>query len=128
MRKSRPRRHRLVPALILAGLLATASYAFTATNTVPGTNAGQGAQTISGYTVSNVTYDLDTSSGTAMVTGATFDLTPDAGGPPPTDVEARLTPTGTYVDCTNSAGTTWTCAFSGVTTQSMASLDVAAVQ
>jgi hypothetical protein len=128
MRKSRPRRHRLVPALILAALLATASYAFTATNTVPGTNAGQGAQTISGYTASNVTYDLDTSSGTAMVTGATFDLTPDSSGNAPTDVEARLTSTGTYVNCSNSSGTTWTCAFSGVTALSTASLDIAAVQ
>jgi hypothetical protein len=128
MRKSRPRRHRLVPTLILAALLATASYAFTAANTVPGSNAGQGAQTISGYTVSNVTYALDTSSGTAMVTGVTFDISPDSAGNPPTDVEARLTAAGTYVNCSNGSGATWTCPFSGVTALSTASLDIAAVE
>ena len=44
-------RSRTLGILIVAAALATGAYAFTATNTVPGSNAGSGGGTISGYTV-----------------------------------------------------------------------------
>lgn len=40
-------------------LLGGATFAVMAANTVPATNAGQGANEISGYTISNVTYGFD---------------------------------------------------------------------
>ncbi|HET7483566.1 MAG TPA: hypothetical protein VFK89_11980 [Actinomycetota bacterium] len=126
MRRIRIRKGRFVAPLMFAGLLATGSYAFMASNTVPASNVGQGAQAISGYTASGVSYTLDTSSGTANVTGVSFSLSPDNGGTAPTTVKARLTSTGTYQSCTNSSGTTWTCSFTGVTALSAVSLDIAA--
>ena len=118
---------KFVPTLMLAGLLATGSYAFTASNTVPAANVGQGTETISGYTASSVQYTLDTSSGTANVSGVSFVLTPDASGSAPTTVKARLTSTGTYQTCTLATGR-WSCPFTGLTALSAASLDIAAAQ
>ena len=45
----------VMTVLILAG----AAYAFAAANTVPATKAGDGLGVISGYTVTNVVYDLN---------------------------------------------------------------------
>ena len=78
--------------------------------------------------LSSVSYTLDTSSGTANVSGVSFSIAPTSGGSAPTTVKARLTSTGTYQNCTNSSGTTWTCSFTGITALSAASLDVAAAQ
>jgi hypothetical protein len=51
----------LIPKLVGAVALLTAlgggtAYAFTASNTVPGSNAGEGAGAVSGYTVYNISY------------------------------------------------------------------------
>ena len=53
-------RSRVLGAIVVAVALATGAYAFTATNTVPGSSAGSGSGTISGYTVSSVQYQLST--------------------------------------------------------------------
>ena len=45
---------RLLLVLVLVVLAATGAYVFTASNTVPGTNAGSGSGVISGYTISSV--------------------------------------------------------------------------
>ena len=52
-------RSRTLGILIVAAALATGAYAFTATNTVPDSNAGSGSGTISGYTVSAIAYTLN---------------------------------------------------------------------
>src|SRR5688572_14974 len=107
---------RFLAALALAGIMAVGNYAFTASNSVAATNAGQGSETISGYTISTVRYTLDTSGATANVSGVSFSIAPTAGtGDAPSTVKARLTPTGTYQTCTNTTATTWTCSFTGVT-------------
>ncbi len=67
-----------------AAAVASAGFAFMATNSVPTTYAGQGQGTISGYAVSNVHYsdatgDPASPSGWA-INGVTFDLAP-AGAP-----------------------------------------------
>ncbi len=128
MRKIRSRKLRMLATVLFAGVIATASQAFMATNTVGATNAGQGAQTISGYTASAVTYGLDTSSGTANVTSVTFTLTPDAGGSAASNVKARLSSGGSYQTCSAGAASSYTCNFSGVTALSAANLDIAAAQ
>ena len=55
-----------------------------------------GVDTISGYSITSVSYTLDTSSGTANVSGVSFSIAPTSGGSAPTTVKARLTSTGTY--------------------------------
>jgi hypothetical protein len=74
----------MIAATILAG-----SYAFTAANTVPASNAGDGSGAVSGYTVTNVHYTLDTDPSkiaavsftlnTAVPTGGTLKITLDGG-------------------------------------------------
>jgi hypothetical protein len=54
-------RRRTILVVAFAAALALATYAFTASNTVPGSKAGKGEGVISGYTVSNVAYTLATS-------------------------------------------------------------------
>ncbi len=124
----RKNNRKFLGALTLAGLMTVGNYAFTASNAVGQSAAGQGSETISGYTITNVSYTLDTSSGTANVSGASFDIAPTTGSGEPAVVRARLTATGTYQNCSKSTGTTWTCSFTGVTALSAASLDVAAAQ
>ena len=51
---------RLIVALAAAAAITGGAYAFTAANTVPATNAGSGSGTVSGYTVSNIHYSLNT--------------------------------------------------------------------
>ena len=58
MTSTRSRRRVLVLAL-LAFVVATAAYAFTAGNTVPASKAGDGSGAITGYNVTNVAYNLD---------------------------------------------------------------------
>ena len=129
MKKGIGRGRKAFSGLVFTGLMVMGSYAYTASNTVDASNAGQGATTISGYTITSVQYTLDTSGATANVSGATFSIAPTGGsGSAPTTVKARLTSSGTYVTCSNTTGTTWSCPFTGVTALSAASLDVAAAQ
>ena len=127
MRRIRTRKTRTFATLAFVGIMASASYAFMASNTVGATNAGQGADTISGYTAGAIQFTLDTTSGTANVTGVSFTLTPDNGGAAAGVVKARLTSSGAYQNCTLATGR-WSCTFSGVTALSAASLDIAATQ
>ena len=115
-------------ALTLAGVMTVGNYAFTASNTVEASAAGQGSATISGYSITAVGYTLDTSGATANVTAVKFDVAPTSAGSAPTTVKARLTAAGTYQTCTNTTGTTWSCSFTGVTALSAATLDIAAAQ
>ena len=92
------RRHGLAAALGLAWLLGAAiavadglvwaelgatfpraggSYAFTASNTVPSTQAGQGTGTVSGYTVSSVAYSLNAST-PSNIDAVTFSISPSS--------------------------------------------------
>jgi len=52
-------RFRILALLALAVILSAATYGFAAANDVPDGVAGEGQGTISGYTVSNVNYFLD---------------------------------------------------------------------
>ncbi|MEO8541774.1 MAG: hypothetical protein ABI577_18690 [bacterium] len=67
-----PRRLILVGLL---GLITAATVGFANSNSVPASNAGDGSATISGYTVSNVHYTLDTNNPTTT-TSLSFTLAP----------------------------------------------------
>ena len=107
-------------ALVLGILLvAVAAYGFAATNTVPPTGAGDGVGTISGYTVSAVTYDVDGDSDPSTLENVLFTLAADgASDVLPTTVEIQLIATaGLWYSCTTTdldlaAPADYTCAIS----------------
>jgi hypothetical protein len=101
---------RFVALIILALVFASVTYGFAAANTVPAGNVGDGSGAISGYTVSNVKYNLNTSN-PGNIDSVAFDL---AGAVKPTTVKAKLVASGsTWYSCTTSSTTSpysYTCA------------------
>jgi hypothetical protein len=98
MRKTnRIRRFALTAAL--AAFLASGAYAFTASNTVPGTTAGSGSGAISGYTATNVQYTLDATTPT-NVNAVAFTIAPATTSA----VRVQLASGGAWYSCTNTAG------------------------
>jgi hypothetical protein len=100
------RRRRLVLVIAAAAAMAFAAYALTASNTVPATKAGDGYGAISGYTVSNIAYQLEAAN-PANIDSVTFDLSATAG-----TVKVKvINASATYTDCTNPSGNSWSCNF-----------------
>ena len=100
------RSKRIFGALAIAGLIGSASFAMTASNTFASTSnkSGQGAQTISGFEVSNPSYTLD-SLDPEVYSAVEFDLDGAAS-----DVRAKVVSTATaYSTCSNTAGQHWSC-------------------
>jgi len=93
----RPSRTLIVAVLALA--IGVGVYAYAATNTVPGSNAGAGSGTISGYTISNVSYTLNATTPTNLDQVA-FSISPTTT----TTVKAQLASGGSWYSCSNSAG------------------------
>jgi len=107
MKRAHSGRGRLLGALIVAAALATGAYAFTATNTVPTSNAGSGSNTISGYTVSAVAYQLNATT-PSDIDSMTFTLSANAS-----KAKAKIVSgSSTYTDCTIASGINVTCNFS----------------
>jgi hypothetical protein len=77
-------------------------YAFTASNTVPGSSAGAGSGAITGYTVSNVAYTLGTVP--TNMDAVTFTLDKAAG-----TVKAQVQTGGSWYSCSNTSGNNWSC-------------------
>lgn len=102
------RRRRAALVALLALIVSVSAYAFTASNTVPVSAAGEGSGTISGFTASAIHYTLDAAN-PANITGVSFTLAPaPAAG---ATVRAALN-SGAYVNCTSSSGT-WSCPVTG---------------
>ena len=100
-------RAQLLGVLVVLAALGTGMYAFTATNTVPNTNAGSGSGTISGYTVSGVAYTLNATTPTD-IDSMTFTLNTSAA-----TVKAKVVSgSSTYTNCSVSGGVNVTCDFS----------------
>jgi hypothetical protein len=124
MSQNRKRRRRGVAIILAAAVaMAFAAYAFTASNTVPASNAGDGSGTISGYTISNVQYQLEAAN-PANIDSVTFTTSASAG-----TVKAKVVAASTtYTDCTGGP-TSWTCDLSpNPTVVSADQLRVIAVQ
>ena len=110
------RNHRqisIVVAVVVAAVIGGGAYAFTASNTVPSTTAGSGAGTVSGYTVTNLHYNLNATS-PANIDSLTFTISPVV---PSTStgkvvIQAALTVGGptSYTCTTDTTGATVTCA------------------
>ncbi|MBI1877784.1 MAG: hypothetical protein HYR94_06085 [Chloroflexi bacterium] len=109
-------RIRYFAILVLIMVFASSVYAFAAANVVPETGAGDGSNTISGYTVSNVTYSLNAAS-PANIDTVSFDLAPTAGAGPATTVKAQLVTGGAWFNCTTpGASRDWDCSVAGAVT------------
>ena len=99
MKARRMRRQALLLSAVVAVALSIGGYAFTASNTVPNATLGQGANTISGYTLTSVAYNLDATTPTNL-DSVSFTIAPTTA----TSVKAQLAPAGTWYTCTNTAG------------------------
>ncbi|MBM4410742.1 MAG: hypothetical protein FJ037_05385 [Chloroflexi bacterium] len=88
------RRSFILSGLSGAALVAAGGAAFTAANTVPATVAGSGSQTVSGYTITNMVYNLNASN-PQNIDSVSFSY---ATGSPPDPTKARVS---------HNNGTTW---------------------
>jgi hypothetical protein len=112
---------KILMLVVLVLALSGFTYAFAATNTVPATYAGDGSGTISGYTVTNVHYDLNATTPTT-IDSVTFTL--DAAA---TTVKIKLVASGsTWYSCSNTTGTNWSCTTTGASVSAADSLEVVA--
>ena len=97
---------RALPLLLLIGLLAWILSAFTASNTVDTSKAGDGTNTVSGYTVSSVVYSLNSTNPQNIDAVAfTRDTAPPSGA---TKKVRLVSSSSTWYTCTNSS-TSVTC-------------------
>lgn len=99
MARRRNRKLRWVAAAALVAVAAFAASAFTASNTVPASSAGDGANTISGYTITNVQYTLNATNPKNMDAVA-FTISPAAAS----TVKIQVVNGGSWYSCTNTAG------------------------
>jgi archaellin len=92
---------KLVGSLVaaIAVCVAVAGYAFTASNTVPDASLGQGANVISGYAISAISYNQNASN-PGNIDSVAFTITPSAAG----TVSVQLVSGGSWYSCTNSSG------------------------
>lgn len=97
----------LLPRVLLVATAALGAagtaHVFTASNTVSTSQAGAGSASISGYTISGVSYGINSTTPTNL-DSVTFTISPATG-----TVKAKLAAAGPWYACTNSAGTV-TCA------------------
>jgi hypothetical protein len=110
---------------MLTAILAAGAYAFTASNTVPGSNAGSGSGVVSGYTATNISYTLNAADPTTLDT-LTFTIAPITTSV----VKVQAGSTGSWKTCANSSGSI-TCDYSAAPISVGAVLDqltVVAVQ
>ena len=92
-------------AAIIAAAVGVAGFAFTASNTVPATKAGDGSGAITGFVVSSVHYTLNgTDPDLADAVSFTLDSAPIAGS----TLRAQLVTSGAWYTCTNT-GTAVSC-------------------
>jgi hypothetical protein len=121
--RNRNIRYLAIFALVL--ILAGATYAFAAANTVPTSKAGDGSGGISGYTVSVIHYNLNATTPTNIDSVTfTLDTAPAAGS----TIKIKLVSAGTtWYGCTN-VTTAVTCTTAGATVSAADNLQVVIAQ
>jgi hypothetical protein len=116
---------RLLIALAIIAILATAAYGFADSNTFSAGagKAGDGHGAISGYNVTNIHYTLDNTD-PSKIASVSFDL-----GAVANTVRVQLDGTSSpwITNCT-AAGTVWTCPTTGETALAALDLRVVAAQ
>ena len=100
--------NRLSGLILIALIITVATFAFAASNTLPATtNAGDGDETISGYTITNVDYVLNATDPSQIAT-VTFDIAPTNAD----SVSIQLVSGGSWYSCTNTTGSV-SCTITG---------------
>ena len=122
--RRRHARRAVVAICSLVAVLSVSGYAFTASNTVPNATLGQGSNTISGYTVSSVAYNLNASN-PANLDSVAFTISPSTAS----IVKIQLASGGSWYSCTNTSGSV-SCATTSpqATAAAATSLNVVASQ
>ena len=90
-------------------VIGASAFAFAAANTVPNTNAGYGASTVSGYVVTDIVYGYNAIDATTL-DDITFTITSEAGGNTTDKPEVQISTTAA-VTAAAFAGST--CAVTG---------------
>lgn len=107
--------------VFIAAIVASTGYAFAASNTVPPAAGGDGASSVSGYVISDVSYSLDASDPARLDT-VSFTLNAAAR-----TVRVKLTEAGsTWYDCAALSNDQWSCNTFGAATVSIDQLRVTA--
>ena len=119
-------RPRTLVAILAVLLIMIAAYAYAAANEVPETGAGDGSNTISGYTITNVQYSLDDAD-PSLISAVSFDINPTDNASPVREIKVQLVTGGDWFDCTE-AGTSATCTNIGVSVFTANQFRVVAVQ
>lgn len=119
-------RKRNIVSIVLIMIIMIVSYAFAAANTVPETGAGDGAETISGYTITGVQYTL--AADPSQLASVTFNIAPTAGASQVTEVQVQVVNGGAWFACDESLAPSVTCAITGVSVSSANQFRVVAVQ
>ncbi|MEY2460347.1 MAG: hypothetical protein QOG30_2177 [Acidimicrobiaceae bacterium] len=101
----RTARRSWVWGVALTVALASGAYAYTNSNTVGATQAGDGTGAITGFVVSSVKYNLNASN-PSNIDSVTFSL--DSTPPTGATLKTQLSPAGSWYTCTNVA-TAVTC-------------------
>ena len=115
----------LIPTLIVAAGI----YAFAAANVVPESGAGDGTGTISGYTITNVTYDTNDDGNPTTLDEVTFDIDPTAGAGTPTEVFVEVVAgTDNWFSCAAGGGSSWACTITSTNTVDADALNVVAAE
>jgi len=127
MRRVFKRRNLALLALFV--LLMGAIYGFAASNTVPTSAAGDGQATISGYDITNVTYNLDNAD-PGKISSVEFDIAAqDTNASPPSEVKIKLVAASTtWFPCTDTAGHVSCTVGGSVTVLAADQLRIVAVQ
>jgi len=90
---------RYLPVLLLTLILVASAYAFAAANVVPESGAGDGDGDISGYTITNIDYTLDTGD-PSLLDAVEFDITSTTGNANPPDVvKVQFNAAGAWYNC-----------------------------
>jgi hypothetical protein len=104
-------------------VLASAVYAFAASNTVPTSKVGDGSGTITGYVISNISYSPK-SDDISKLDKVTFTLDSAAS-----TVKVKFSSSGSWYTCTIAGNVNVTCTMGGaVNVIDASSLEVVAIQ
>jgi hypothetical protein len=120
-------RLRILVAAALALVIGSLSYAYAASVNVPATQIGDGSNTISGWSVTSLSYTLNANS-PRNVDSVSFTLSPT--GQAPGTVRAQLSASGSWYSCSIGGGNAVTCATTSpqATASGSTQLTVVAVQ
>ena len=114
--------YKYVLILIIVGVIAAVATALAASNTVPAGNAGEGAGTVSGFTVTSVHYNLNATDPN-NIDAVTFTISPAAN-----TVKIQLVTGGAWYSCSGTTSISCATTSPQAAVNPVNNLDVVAAQ